>query len=313
MGALRASPRAAARAGGYNGPLPPLELRGVFAPVATPFDHRGEIYRAKVRHNVSRLDRTRLSGYVVGGDWGEGALLSSAERIGLWQETAAQAADGRAVLAAVGGCGVAEARALCAEAARAGCRAVLLAAPDLSRTAPSCSGAGLFFRAVADRAELPLVIDAALGERGLPAGEIARLAAHPGIGGALVASEDAAAVQELCGRVGPGFAVLIRSIRLMADCLTAGACAVVPALAAAVPFYCLSIEEAVRTREIDAARQLIAAALDLDALLAEHGAPALKHALDLRGYYGGIPRLPLLRLSAGAQRSVAAAGRELVG
>ncbi len=294
--------------------MPPLEFHGVFAAVATPFDHLGEIYRAKVRHNVGRLNRTRLCGYVVGGDWGEGALLSSAERILLWKEVAAQADDGRAVLAAVGGCGVAEARALCAEAAKAGCRAVLLAAPDLSAVAPSCDSAGLFFRAVADQAELPLVIDTALdGEGGLPAGEIARLAAHPAIGGALVSSEVPAAVQELCGQVGSEFPVLIRNFRLMDACLAAGACAAVLAMAAAVPFYCLSIEEAVRTREFDAARKLIAAALELDALLTAHGAPALKHALDLRGYYGGIPRLPLLRLPGSVERSVEAAIRELAG
>ncbi len=263
---------------------------------------------------MSRLNRTKLSGYVVGGDWGEGALLSSAERIRLWKETAAQAADGRAVLAAVGGCGVLEARDLCAEAAKAGCRAVLLTAPNLSAMAPSCDSAGLFFRAVADKAELPLVIEAALdGKDGMSGNEIARLAAHPGIGGALVSSEDPTVVHELCSKVRPEFPVLIRSIRLMQSCLGKGACAVVLAMAAVVPFYCLSIEEAIRTRELDAARELTAAALDLDALLTEHGVPALKHTLDLRGYYGGIPRLPLLRLPGGLERSVEAAVRELAG
>ncbi len=291
-----------------------LKFNGVFAAVATPFDHRGEIYWAKVRHNASQLNRTRLSGYVAGGVWGEGALLSAAERIRLWQETAAQAAEGRAVLAAVGGCGVAEARALCAQAAKAGCRAVLLAAPDLSAAAPSSNSAGLFFRAVADGAELPLVIDAALDSKhGLPAGEIARLAAHPRIGGVLAAGEDPAAAHELCARVGPEFPVLVRGIRLIEPCLPRGACAAVSAMAAAVPFYCLSIEEAVRTREYAAARELAAAALDFDALLAEHGVPALKHALDLRGYYGGVPRLPLLRLPRALQQSVAAAMRRLAG
>lgn len=294
--------------------MPALEFHGVFAAVTTPFDHLGEVYRAKLRHNLSRLNRTRLCGYVVGGDWGEGALLSSAERIRLWREAAAQAADGRAVLAAVGGCGVAEALALCAEAAKAGCRAVLLAAPDLPQAASSPGSAGLFFRAVADRAALPLVIDAPLdGKNALSAGEIARLAAHPGIGGALVSAGGPAEIRELCGKAGPDFAVLVRGIRSMDACLAAGACATVSAMAAAVPFHCLSIEEAVRTREIDAARELIAAARGLDALLAMHGAPALKHALDLRGYYGGIPRLPLLPLPAELQQSVAAAMRELAG
>jgi len=35
------------------------------------------------------------------------------------------------------------------------------------------------------------------------------------------------------------------------------------------------------------------------------GIPAIKHALDLNGYYGGFPRLPLLPLSAAQKAEVA--------
>jgi dihydrodipicolinate synthase/N-acetylneuraminate lyase len=36
----------------------------------------------------------------------------------------------------------------------------------------------------------------------------------------------------------------------------------------------------------------------------ELGIPALKYALDLNGYYGGLPRLPLLPLTAEAKTEV---------
>ena len=41
-----------------------MKLQGIFPPIATPFDHAGNIYAAKVQHNVEKWNRTSLSGYV---------------------------------------------------------------------------------------------------------------------------------------------------------------------------------------------------------------------------------------------------------
>ncbi len=289
-----------------------MEFRGVFASLTTPFDHLGEIYWSKVHHNLARLGRTTLSGYVVGDRWGEGLLLSSTELARLWKEVVSQAGAERSVLAAIGNRGVAECRAMSSEAAAAGCDAVLLRAPDVSHISPSADPAGLFFRSIADSASLPVLIDVALNkEGGLAVGEIIELATHPKIGAALVSSDDATAVNELIQEVGADFQVMVRGVELMEPCLSAGACAVVTAMAAAAPFYCLSIEEAIRTRELEAARELSATAMEFDGLLRQYAVPALKHALDLHGYYGGVPRLPILRLPRELERSVEASIREL--
>ena len=289
-----------------------MEFRGVFASITTPFDHLGEIYWAKVRHNLGRLERTTLSGYVVGDRWGEGLLLSSAETVRLWKEVVSQAAEKRSVLAAISNRGVNEGRALCSEAAAVGCQAVLIQAPDVSEMAPFADSAALFFRSVADAASLPVVIDVALGGAdGLTVAEIVALAAHPRISGALVSSDDPVGVNALTQEVGAQFAVMVRGVKLMEPCLSAGARAVVTAVASAVPFYCLSIEEAIRTRELEAARELSATAMEFEGVLNKYGVPALKHALDLRGCYGGIPRLPLLRLPSEIEGSVEASILEL--
>ena len=94
-------------------------------------------------------------------------------------------------------------------------------------------------------------------------------------------------------------------------CLEAGACAAILAVASVVPFYVLSIEEAVRTREHAAALELVARAVDLERLLQRHGVPALKRALDLRSGYGGRPRLPLSDVSAPTSEAIALALYEL--
>jgi dihydrodipicolinate synthase/N-acetylneuraminate lyase len=41
-------------------------------------------------------------------------------------------------------------------------------------------------------------------------------------------------------------------------------------------------------------------------VVSELGIPAVKYALDLNGYYGGLPRLPLLPLTAAQKAEVEA-------
>ena len=284
-----------------------MRFRGIYAPLVTPFDHRGNIYWSKVEHNLAQLRRTKLSGFLVCDRWGEGPLLSASERAEIWRRVATLAGDDAQVLAAISCCGVANAREAVAAAAAAGCACAVLDAPDLSAVAPQVDTAELFFRAVADTSALPLVVEARLG----PAGRVnvQRLAAHPAIVGALVEGGSAAQVESVAQTCGPDFSILVRDLAVTVPSLSNGASAAVLALAAAVPFYALSIEEAVRTREREAAADLVARALEFDALLRAHGAPALKCALDLRSCYGGIPRLPLL----GASRETAAAISQSLG
>ena len=58
-----------------------MKLQGMFASAATPFDHTGAIYRAKIQHNFDKWCRTSLAGFVIGGMTGEGPLLEPHEKI----------------------------------------------------------------------------------------------------------------------------------------------------------------------------------------------------------------------------------------
>ena len=46
---------------------------------------------------------------------------------------------------------------------------------------------------------------------------------------------------------------------------------------------------------------------------AKYGIPGLKHAMDLNGYYGGPPRLPLTPVSAAAKAEIEEAFADLKG
>ncbi|MCP5112576.1 MAG: dihydrodipicolinate synthase family protein, partial [bacterium] len=46
---------------------------------------------------------------------------------------------------------------------------------------------------------------------------------------------------------------------------------------------------------------------------AKYGVPGLKHAMDLNGYYGGPPRLPLTPLSPEVKAEIEEAFKDLKG
>ncbi len=290
-----------------------MSFRGIYAPLATPFDHRGRIYWAKFEHNLAQLRRTKLTGFVVADRWGEGPLLSQQEKVEVWRRACRIAGPDATVIASIAGCGVLEARELVACAAEAACAAVLLEGPDLSAVAPTTPDSlDVLARAVADRSELPVLVGFRMdSEEGVSPSRLTRFASHPCIAGAVVDGGTTAEIEEalrLCGRQ---FSIIVRDLQAVAPSLRAGARAALPAVAAIAPFFVLSIEEAVRTREHDAASNLAERARDLERLLQLHGVPALKRALDLQGHYGGAPRLPLLGAPARVSDAIAAALYEL--
>ena len=96
-----------------------------------------------------------------------------------------------------------------------------------------------------------------------------------------------------------GFQVLAGTAQRLLRCLEAGAVGGVLAFANPAPTACYEIYVAWKEGDSELARlkqERISGAATRVA--SELGIPGLKYALDLNGYYGGLPRLPLLPLTA---------------
>jgi 4-hydroxy-2-oxoglutarate aldolase len=287
-----------------------MKLSGIFLSSTTPFDHQGGLYIAKIRENISRWNSLPLAGFLVAGASGEGFLLSAEERSVLWREAAAACDAHKLLLADVSSDGVQVSVAAANIAAGLGYKAVVISAP-CARLPEMASPATveLFFRSVADQSSIPVIL--AVGgqtlEARLPLDTIAALAHHPNIMGVIESSGDAALLAELLGHLPPGFPVLTGSALTLCPALQQGAAGAVLDLACAAPYFCLSIEEAVRTREFAAAEELQTRLSPAVTLIRQHGAGGLKCALDLQGYYGGMPRLPLTPVTPAVRDSIAKA------
>ena len=100
-----------------------------------------------------------------------------------------------------------------------------------------------------------------------------------------------------------GFQVLVGAAHTLLDSLQAGASGGVLGIAAPAPTICFEIYAAFKDNDQELARsKQTALAPATKKVVSEMGIPAVKYAMDLNGYYGGLPRLPLLPLTA-AQKS----------
>jgi len=286
-----------------------MKLQGIFVDTTTPFDHNGDLYRVKIEHNIGKWNRTSVAGYVVGGFSGEGPLLSVDEKAELWKLAGASAAPEKLLIAGVDAAGVRDAAAQVNRAAEHGFVAALVEAPHYESLLAHAETQQLYFRSVADRTSIPILISNRPDATGvdLSADTMLALSSHPNIQGIVDHSGDCARAQRL-----GAFAVLCGVERALWKALQNGASGAVLPFANAAPYAAIALWEAYRTREEEAGLDWQARiAPPAELLNTRYGVSGLKHAMDLNGYYGGPPRLPWTASSPEAKREIQEAFADL--
>ncbi len=285
-----------------------FKLHGILPPIATPFDHRGDLYKVKVQHNVEKWNRTGLTGYVVCGSTGESVYLTTEEKLQLWEWVAEYAAPDKILVCGTGMESVRETVALTNAAAERGYKAAMVRTPHYYKNLVHKMDAQiLYFRAVADQVKIPVMIYNWPQVTGvdISAEAVATLSHHPNIFGIKESSGSLEKCIQMIKDVAPGFQVLTGSAPILAPSLAIGCAGAVLAFANAAPYSTISIWEAHRSREFAAGmdwqnRILRAAQL----VTVKYGVPGLKYAMDLNGYYGGPPRLPLTAITPEAKKEI---------
>ncbi len=349
-------------------------LEGVFPAITTPFYPDGRLYLRKLEHNVERYSRTPCAGLVILGSTGEAVMLSDDESRDVLRHAADSAAPDKILLAGVGRESLTETLRLAEYAVEHQYDAILVRTPHYYApyygTDQSAGGLVTYYRALADRSMLPVVLYSIpkFTHCEIAVEIVAELAQHPNIIAikdssgsldrlaALVAATRSAPKRSVfvtpvfttvTGRMmitetemnmasgllsadvltgglpSPpvvtevvrtmrkkevGFQVLCGSAESLLPALDAGVSGGILAFAAPAPQACQevyiawkdndrAVAEEKQQRIVEAAR----------AVIGKYGIAGIKHACDLNGYYGGVPRIPLLPLSAEQQAEVAAA------
>jgi 4-hydroxy-2-oxoglutarate aldolase len=288
-----------------------MKLHGIFPPIATPFDYKGDLYRAKLQHNIEKWNQTNLTGYVVGGSTGESVYLTADEKVTVWEWAAEYAASNKILIAGTGTESVRETVALTNRAAALGYKAAMVRTPHYYKNLVAKADVqALYFRAVADQASVPVMIcnwPQATGVD-IAAEAVVELSHHPNIIAIKESSGNLEKVMQIVREAKEGFQVLVGSAPTLWPSLSAGAVGAVVAFANAAPYAAITIWEAHRSRDVETARDWqsrIAKAARL--VTTVYGIPGLKYAMDLNGYYGGPARLPLTPVCPQAQKEIAEA------
>jgi 4-hydroxy-2-oxoglutarate aldolase len=134
-------------------------------------------------------------------------------------------------------------------------------------------------------------------------GQLVTLGTPSGGGGAAVAASSRLKTRNK----EVGFQVLVGAAHTLFDSFEAGASGAVLAFAAPAPTICFEIYAAFRDNDLELARsKQLKLGPATKKVVSEMGIPAVKYAMDLNGYYGGPPRLPLLPLTADQKAEVEA-------
>jgi len=294
-----------------------LKLQGIFPPITTPFDHSGNVYAAKVQHNVEKWNLTDLAGYVVMGSTGESVMLMTDEKLTMWELVAKYAAPDKLLIAGTGVESVRETVCLTNRAAEMGYKAAMVRTPHYYKNLVGRADAQtLYYRAVADQSRIPLIIYNWPQTTGvdIPVESVVALAEHPNVIAIKESSGSLEKVMQMLREVPEGFQVMVGSAPTLWPSLLMGACGAILAYANAAPYSVIAIWEAFRRRE-DAAgldwQNRIGRAAAL--VTTRYGVPGLKYAMDLNGYYGGPPRLPLCVPTPEAKKEIEEAFKDLKG
>ena len=234
-----------------------MKLQGIFPALTSSFDYAGNLYKVKVLHNIQKLNEIALSGYLVCGSTAETPLMSTDERIQLMEWVREASAEGKTLIAGVGAESVRETVRMANRAAEIGFHAALALTPFYYRVQmhrPDTQA--LYFRAVADGAKIPVMIYNIPQVTGyaLPPETIAELSHHPNIVGMKDSSGNLEKLKEALALVRPGFQILSGSGANFQEALHLGASGAILAIANALPYACVTVWEAFRTRQFEAAQ-----------------------------------------------------------
>ncbi len=274
------------------------EYQGIFAALTTPFVH-DEIAPDRFRENIERYNQWGLAGYVVGGSTGEAVHLTDSECLALLKTTRETAAPGRKLIAGTARPSVRQTVAFTQQAADLGADAALIVLPHYYKGLMTAEALKAFFFSVADQVPVPVILYSIPQNTGItPApGLIIELSQHPNIAGIKDSSGNLTLLEEAHSSMAPDSTFLLGAGSILLPGLQKGATGGILTLGAVAPELCVRLYGLYREKNWEEAKILQEMIVPLNqAITREHGVPGAKHALDLRSFYGGPCRLPLLPL-----------------
>lgn len=281
-------------------------FQGIFAALATPFV-QGEISPEKFKENIQKYNSFDLSGYVVLGSTGEGVYLTDQESEKLVKTAAETASSEKKIIVGTARESTKITLEFTNRMASFNIDAVLIRTPSYFKPKMDREAFKKHYLTIADNSKIPLFVYniPQYTEISVDRELIIELSHHPNIVGMKDSSGNLAFLGELLPYLGPHFSILLGAGSVLLSGLIMGASGGILTLADVAPAKCIELYKLFQEGKIEDAKRLQLELIPLNKALTQTlGVPGCKYALDLLGYSGGLPRLPLLPLDENGEKEI---------
>ena len=288
----------------YSRSMSPDELRGklagVFVPLSTPFDENEEVDYEALRFNLGLYAESGVLGYLALGSNGENRSLTEDEKLRVLGTILKHRGPGQVVMAGASYDAQRDTERFLQQAADLGADFGLVLSPGYFRKQMTEEVLLRYFSTVADRSPLPLLIYNAPGFCGVTVrpGLAGQLSRHPNV----VGMKDSASsgIEQFLAFESETFHVLAGSVNFLYPAMQSGSIGGTLSLANSFPRIALELFRYGQARDDERGLPFQAWVSRVNhAISGAHGPAGVKAAMTLAGFKGGIPRRPLLPLTAG--------------
>lgn len=281
-------------------------LSGVFAPITTPFFADGTIDFDGLKRNMERYAKSPLKGYLALGSNGENKSMLTEEKLRVLEIIVKNKGAHQVVMTGCIAESTFETVSIAKQACAIGTDYVTLLSPNYFKKQMTDAALLKYFSDVADSVDKPCLAYCApqfTGGITLSNSLVKQLAAHPNIVG--MKDSSTGNIDGYLMSAPADFCVMAGSANFFLSALIGGATSGVISLANAFPDITVKLYDLFKAGDYEASFALNREILLLNgAVSGKGGVAAVKYAMDLAGFAGGFPRLPLLPLEEADKASI---------
>jgi 4-hydroxy-2-oxoglutarate aldolase len=282
-------------------------LDGIFAPITTPFVNE-EVSFDQLKLNVQKYRKTPLKGFFVLGSNGESKCCAESEKLKILELVLKEKSPNQVIMAGAGYESTRQTIEFSKKVASMGADFVSLVTPSYFKKSLTDEVLIGYYRDVAEAVQVPVLIYNAPGFTGVTVSPrvVEVLSQHPNIAG--MKDTSPGNIANYLDVSAEKFSVLAGTINFLFIGLTLGAKGGVVSLADAFPEPCCELYTKFVKGDMEGARRLHSTLFRLNqSVSGAGGVAAVKGAMDLAGYHGGPPRLPLAPLTDAQKQKIRAA------
>lgn len=271
-------------------------LKGIYAPLATPFAENEDLDFDALKHNMSLYRQSSLRGYLVLGSNGENKSLSADEKQAVLDTVVAGRADEQVVVAGVMYEAQRHAEQFLATLTGRGIDLALVQSPSYFKKLLTEDCLYRYFTALADMSPVPLMIYHCPVFNGIELSFelLSKLATHPNIVG--MKDSTSGSDPKIMDLDSESFCVMVGSISKLRTFVARGCIGGTVSFANYCPNQVAELQRQLESGSEDAESLNTILTETNKRIAGPFGVPGVKAAMSLLGFKGGIPRKPYLSL-----------------